>query len=130
MDDDASSPYWDNIGDWHLRDGEQGKRQGTLLHPPDPAIEYHHSDRYIIPKKQQITSVFMEDRKQKLKEQRKGLFLPSLSPKPRPMWMAQAFYGFFGVSSGFDLEAGTMIWDTIHAMQQSAPAFKQMLRLI
>jgi hypothetical protein len=39
IDDDASSSYWENICDWHLRDGEQGrsKRQGTLLHPPDPS---------------------------------------------------------------------------------------------
>lgn len=109
----------------------------------------------------------MDDRKKEIEEARKGLSLASLFPKPRPMWIAQAFYGLFGDAyventalenadnlawsytvlnfamqrvlkqplisdpmSGLDREARTGISDTLHAMERSTPAFKELLRMI
>lgn len=44
----------------------------------------------------QVSNVFMEERAREVEEQRKGLSLAELFAKPRPMWFAQAFYGYFG----------------------------------
>ena len=38
----------------------------------------------------------MDERVREAEKQREGLSLASLFPKPRPMWTAQPFYGFFG----------------------------------
>lgn len=38
----------------------------------------------------------MEERVKEAEKQREGLSLASLFPKPRPIWTAQPFYGFFG----------------------------------
>lgn len=43
-----------------------------------------------------MLSVFDEERKKEAAEQRKGLCLAGLFPKPRPMWMAPAFVATFG----------------------------------
>lgn len=40
--------------------------------------------------------MFDEERKKEAAEQRKGLCLAGLFPKPRPMWMAPAFVATFG----------------------------------
>lgn len=40
--------------------------------------------------------MFTEERKAETDKQREGLSLSSLFSKPRPMWMAPAFVGFFG----------------------------------
>ena len=44
----------------------------------------------------QVLSIFDEERKKEAAEQRKGLCLAGLFPKPRPMWMAPAFVATFG----------------------------------
>lgn len=54
--------------------------------------EYVNSSRA----RDKISNVFMEERTKEVEQQREGLSLASLFPKPRPMWMAQAFYGFYG----------------------------------
>ena len=43
-----------------------------------------------------MLSIFDEERKKEAEEQRKGLCLAGLFPKPRPMWMAPAFVAAFG----------------------------------
>jgi hypothetical protein len=43
-----------------------------------------------------VLSIFDEERKKEAAEQRKGLCLAGLFPKPRPMWMAPAFVATFG----------------------------------
>jgi hypothetical protein len=43
-----------------------------------------------------LLSKFDEDRKKEAEEQRKGLSLAPLFPKPRPMWLAPAFSAVFG----------------------------------
>jgi hypothetical protein len=54
--------------------------------------EYVNSSRA----RDKISNVFMEERTKEVEQQREGLSLASLFAKPRPMWMAQAFYGFYG----------------------------------
>ena len=44
----------------------------------------------------QILSFFTEERKRETDKQREGLSLATLFPKPRPMWVAPSFVGFFG----------------------------------
>lgn len=114
-----------------------------------------------------LISRFDEDRKKEAEEQRKGLSLAPLFPKPRPMWMAPAFSAVFGDAfiERTTLEGSSMLaWsyevvnfalqsmtrtpfmkkdlfklphstrvalsDTLHIMQQSALAFKLMLKLL
>ena len=43
-----------------------------------------------------LSNVFMEERIREAEQQREGLSLASLFAKPRPMWTAQAFYGYYG----------------------------------
>ena len=43
-----------------------------------------------------VSNIFMEERVQEAERQREGLSLASLFPKPRPIWLAQPFVGFFG----------------------------------
>ena len=43
-----------------------------------------------------VLSMHNEDRKRKIKEQRRGLALARLFPKPRPIWSAPALIGTFG----------------------------------
>jgi hypothetical protein len=54
--------------------------------------EYVNSSRA----RDKISNIFIEDRAKEVEQQREGLSLASLFAKPRPMWMAQAFYGFYG----------------------------------
>jgi hypothetical protein len=43
-----------------------------------------------------VISMFVEDRQKEIDEQRKGLSLATLFPKPRPIWSAPALTGTFG----------------------------------
>ena len=43
-----------------------------------------------------MLSIFEEDRKREVEQQRKGLCLAPLFAKPRPMWMAPSFVAAFG----------------------------------
>ena len=55
-------------------------------------------DKYVMMcrARDKISNVFMEERVREAEQQREGLSLASIFAKPRPMWTAQAFYGFFG----------------------------------
>jgi len=55
-------------------------------------------DRYVKENRarDKLLSLFNEDRKKEIEEQRKGLSLAALFAKPRPMWIAPAFVGVFG----------------------------------
>lgn len=46
--------------------------------------------------KDKVLSMFNESIKKQVFEQRKGLSLASLFPKPRPMWLTPSFVGMFG----------------------------------
>eukprot|EP01038_Epipyxis_sp_PR26KG_P004031 gene4031-5768_t len=114
-----------------------------------------------------VLSRFDEERKKEVEEQRKGLSLAPLFPKPRPMWVAPAFVAIFGdafiekttlegssnlawsytvlnfalqkmlkqpllLNESFGLTHSSRVGlsDTLHVMQQSAPVFKLMLRML
>ena len=46
--------------------------------------------------KDKVLSMFNETVKKQVQEQRKGLSLAPLFPKPRPMWLTPSFVGVFG----------------------------------
>ena len=48
--------------------------------------------------KDKVLSRYEDDRKAEVEEQRKGLSLASLFPKPRPMWITPSVWGLFGDS--------------------------------
>ena len=56
--------------------------------------EYVNSSRA----RDKISNIFIEDRAKEIEKQREGLSLASLFAKPRPMWLAQAFFGYYGDS--------------------------------
>ena len=71
-----------------------------------------------------ISNIFMEERVKEVENQRKGLSLSSLFVKPRPIWTAQAFYGYFGdafVENTTMENADNLAWSynvLNHAMQK------------
>jgi hypothetical protein len=62
--------------------------------------KYFADDKYVRSNyaRDKILDTFLNDRRDEVKKQREGLSLAPLFAKPRPLWAAKAFCGYFGDS--------------------------------